>query len=130
MSTIDRVLIDPDGEALDAALRSAIAAVDRDMQGQGHALACEPDDACRLLTRRMRQEPEGVCQWRIPGPGPTGVRAALIAVWWSDFFDRRHLRLLGGCRHLGMELPLPIPSPHRPALACVYPEACVVASQH
>jgi hypothetical protein len=130
MSTIDRVLIDPDGEALDAALRSAIAAVDRDMSSQGYALGCDADDAWDLLTGRMRQEPEGACEWRIPGPGPNGVRAALIAVWWSDFFDRRHLRLLGGCRHHGMELPLPIPSPHRPALACVYPEACVIASQH
>jgi WD40 repeat protein len=29
-----------------------------------------------------------------------------------------------------MELPVPLPSPHRPPLACVYPGACVIATQH
>jgi WD40 repeat protein len=129
MSSTDRVLIDPDDEALASALRAAVAAVDGEMAGQGHSLPCDPDSDWLLLRGKMRQE-EGVCEWRITGPGPNGVRAALVAVWWSDALDRRHLRLLGGCRHRGMELPLPIPSAHRPALACVYPEACVIASQH
>lgn len=130
MTSIDRVLMDPDDEALFAAVRSAIAAVDLDMEGEGRTLGCDPEEAGAALAWRMRQQGEGVCEWRIPGPGPNGVRAALIAVWWSDYFERRHLRLLGGCRHRGMDLPLPIPSAHRPALACVYPESCVVATEH
>jgi hypothetical protein len=130
MSSIDRVLIDPDGEDLASAVRAGIDAVNRDMVGTGHSLPYEADEAFGQLFGKMHQDADGVCVWSAPGPGPNGVRAALIAVWWADALGRRHLRLLGGCRHRGMELPLPIPSAHRPALACVYPEVCVIATQH
>jgi hypothetical protein len=82
------------------------------------------------LWQEMRVQREGARFWRVGGPALFGVRAELIAIWWTDFLGRRHLRLLGGSRHRGMELPAPLPSPHRPPLSCVYPDPCVVVTQH
>ncbi len=129
MTSVDRILIDPTPRELEQALRQATDAVNRAQPIHGRALPCHPGDDVELW-QQMRSQPEGARFWRVAGPALFSVEAELVAIWWSDFMGRRHLRLLGGSRHQGMELPAPLPSPHRPPLACVYPGACVVASQH
>jgi WD40 repeat protein len=129
MTSVDRILIDPGGEELAAALVDAASAVDRDQLSDSRPLPCLEGDAGSLW-QEMRDQSEGARFWRVAGPGLYGVRAELVAIWWTDFLGRRHLRLLGGSRHRGMELPAPLPSPHRPPLTCVYPDSCVVATQH
>src|SRR5262249_51150434 len=128
MTSIDRVLIDPGQRELFAALHEAIAAVNRDTPGQ-RSLPCTAEQALGELLTAMPSA-EGAREWRVPGPGPNGVRAMLLAVWWRDFLERPHVRLLGGSASRGMPMPLPLPSPHRPALSCIYPDVCAVAVQH
>jgi hypothetical protein len=127
MTSVDRILIDPTAGELMSALHEAVEAVNQDQQGHGRLLECSDSPA---LAHLMRTRPEGAREWRVAGHGMFGVQAALAAIWWSDFLGRRHLRLLGGCRHCGMELPAPLPSPHRPPLSCVYPGACVIRTQN
>jgi hypothetical protein len=129
MTSIDRVLIDPNPNELAEALAGAAAAVNDDQDPLGLPVLCGRTDALDL-ERRMHNLAEGAREWLVPGHGLYAVEAALVAIWWTDFLGRRHLRLVGGSRHRGMELPVPLPSPHCPPLACVYPGACVVASQH
>ena len=127
MTSADHILIDPTGDELERALRGAIDAVNHHQAGHGPLLEIGGSAA---LAQAMWARPEGAREWRVPGHGQFGVQAALVAIWWTDFLGRRHLRLLGGCRHRGMELPAPLPSPHRPPLACVYPGACVIVTRH
>src|SRR5437763_15784067 len=109
MTSVDRILIDPDFADLAEELPEAAAAVNADGPIHAQRLPYEAGDAAALW-QEMCASAEGSRRWSVPGPGLFGIEAALLAIWWTDFLGRRHLRLLGGCRHRGMELPTPLPS--------------------
>src|SRR5262249_20410008 len=99
---------------LEQALFEAADAVNRDVATHAWVVPYTSADAADVR-QDMQSQPEGAREWRVPGHGLYAVEAALLAVWWSDFLGRRHLRLLGRCRWAGAG-PAPPPAPAaRPA---------------
>src|SRR5262245_44809303 len=118
MIATDSILVDPTLAALHTALVDAVATVNH-LSGEGSAPRLEADDAT-ALAHEMRTHAEGSRTWRVVSRGwRFRSNAELLALWWTDFIGRTHLRLVGGHPQDGD--PLPVPAPNLPALACVYP---------
>jgi WD40 repeat protein len=127
MNAVDEILVEPAAGRLSAAVAAAVATINRHQTDRGEPLRCEPGVAS--LVEELRARPEGSRAWRVQAQGwRFSTQAELLAVWWSDHVGRRHVRLVGGCSHLGVALPAP--SPTRPPLACVYPGPCVFVDHH
>jgi hypothetical protein len=128
MIATDQVLIDPPAEQVRRELLTAGMSVQYSLPPGSDDLRLTAADEDALL-EGLRDTAEGHVEWRVPAQGwRYGVQAALVAVWWSDFLGRKHVRLVGGSPQGGAVLP--VPAPDLPALACVYPDRCVFASLH
>lgn len=129
MATHRQLLIAPEPEALAAAVYEVTAAVNADL-GSSLRLVVTPEDV-NHLRGRMHQHRDGSFERTLPAQGWRYSRMAAVAVvWWSDHLQRQHTLVSGAAAEYTPGLRLETPNPERPALACIYPESCLIISQH
>jgi hypothetical protein len=90
MNRYDQLLVDPDRDELDAALRAGVELTDRPDCSWEVGWSAGKYEATWL---RIAQEPEGCSMW---GQRPDRLlpeSGNLRVTWWSDFIGRRHVRV-------------------------------------
>lgn len=92
----DRVLIDPDANALDAALREARVIANEGNDTKSKHLSWPPADLLHVI-RRIGTTPDGLHGWHGGKKAKYYAGKSQVTVaWWTNLLGERHVRVLGG----------------------------------